>query len=113
MNFSKRSIKANTRKYTKNKGRRKGGRRITFRQKISNDKYKELIKKKRMKKKLTKREKKQLKDTLFYKYCKCNLHFERKKENGYGICLSSVYKRSGFRSPSLKKGSRCKDIFKK
>tara|TARA_Y100000389_G_scaffold203015_1_gene250113 strand:- start:5443 stop:6570 length:1128 start_codon:yes stop_codon:yes gene_type:complete len=94
----------------------KGGstqRKRQFKSTISNDKYKELIKKKRMKKNLTKREKKQLKDTLFYKYCKCNLDFERKNENGYGICMHSIYKRRGFKSPSLKRGSRCKDIFKK
>ena len=84
-----------------------------FNQKISLKKYKELIKKKRGKKRLTKREKKLLDDTLFYKYCKCNLHFEKKKMNGYGICMNSIYKNRGFKSPTLKKGNRCKDIYKK
>ena len=84
-----------------------------FTQKISLKKYKELIKKKRGKKRLTKREKKILDDTLFYKYCKCNLHFEKKKQNGYGICMNSVYKNRGFKTPTLKKGNRCKDVYKK
>lgn len=84
-----------------------------FTQKISLKKYKELIKKKRSKKRLTKREKRLLNDTLFYKYCKCNLHFEKKKQNGYGICMNSIYKNRGFKSPTLKKGNRCKDIYKK
>ncbi len=84
-----------------------------FTQKISLKKYKELIKKKRGKKRLTKREKKLLDDTLFYKYCKCNLHFEKKKQNGYGICMNSVYKNRGFKTPTLKRGNRCKDVYKK
>ena len=84
-----------------------------FTQKISLKKYKELIKKKRGKKRLTKREKKILDDTLFYKYCKCNLHFEKKKQNGYGICMNSIYKNRGFKTPTLKKGNRCKDVYKK
>ena len=84
-----------------------------FTQKISLKKYKELIKKKRGKKRLTKREKKLLDDTLFYKYCKCNLHFEKKKRNGYGICMNSIYKNRGFKTPKLKRGNRCKDVYKK
>ena len=84
-----------------------------FTQKISLKKYKQLIKKKRMKKGLTKKEKRLLDDTLFYKYCKCTLHFEKKKQNGYGICMNSIYKNRGFKSPTLKKGNRCKDIYKK
>lgn len=84
-----------------------------FTQNISLKKYKELIKKKRSKKRLTKREKKILDDTLFYKYCKCNLHFEKKKQNGYGICMNSIYKNRGFKTPTLKKGNRCKDVYKK
>lgn len=84
-----------------------------FTQKISLKKYKELIKKKRGKKRLTKREKKLLDDTLFYKYCKCNLHFEKKKQNGYGICMNSIYKNRGFKTPTLKRGNRCKDVYKK
>ena len=84
-----------------------------FTQRISEKKYKELIKKKCSKKRLTKREKKLLDDTLFYKYCKCNLHFEEKSENGYGICMNSIYKNRGLKSPNLKRGNRCKDIYKK
>ena len=82
-------------------------------QNISLKKYKALIKKKRSKKRLTKREKRLLDDTLFYKYCKCNLHFEKKKQNGYGICMNSIYKNRGFKTPNLKRGNRCKDIYKK
>ena len=84
-----------------------------FTQKISLKKYKELIKKKRSKKRLTKREKRLLNNTLFYKYCKCNLHFEKKKQNGYGICMNSIYKNRGFKTPKMKRGNRCKDVYKK
>jgi hypothetical protein len=84
-----------------------------FTQKISLKKYKQLIKKKRSKKRLTKREKRLLDDTLFYKYCKCTLHFEKKKQNGYGICMNSIYKNRGFKTPKMKRGNRCKDVYKK
>ena len=100
--------KERKKKQTLNKKRKK-----RFTQKISLKKYKELIKKKRSKKRLTKREKRLLNDTLFYKYCKCNLHFEKKKQNGYGICMNSIYKNRGFKTPTLKKGNRCKDVYKK
>lgn len=84
-----------------------------FTQNISLKKYKELIKKRRSKQRLTKREKRLLDGALFYKYCKCNLHFEKKKQNGYGICMNSVYKNRGFKTPNFKRGNRCKDIYKK
>lgn len=82
-----------------------------FIQKISEKKYKALIQKRRKNKRLTKREEKLLDTTLFYKYCKCNLNFEEKDQNGYGICMNSIYKNRGFKTPSLKKGKRCKDIY--
>ena len=111
----KAAIKDMKKREKKNKGKqnltKKRKKRFTL--KISLKKYKELIKKKRSKKRLTKREKKLLDDTLFYKYCKCNLHFEKKKQNGYGICMSSVYKKRGFKTPTLKRGNRCKDVYKK
>lgn len=99
--------------HSKKKETKKKKRKIKFSQKISEEKYKELIKKKKSKKRLTKKEKKLLQDTLFYKYCKCNLHFEKKKQNGYGICMNSVYKNRGFSTPNIKRGNRCKDIYKK
>jgi hypothetical protein len=102
-----------TMKKKKKRKKTKKKRKKRFTQKISEKKYKELIKKKRSKKRLTKRERKLLDDTLFYKYCKCNLHFEEKGENGYGICMNSIYKNRGLKSPNLKKGKRCKDIYKK
>ena len=96
-------------KRNKTKKRRKK----RFTQKISDKKYKKLIKKKKSKKRLTKREEKLLQETLYYKYCKCNLNFERKKQKGYGICMNSIYKNRGFKTPDTRKGNRCKDIFKK
>ena len=107
--MKKREKESSKRKKTKTKKRRKK----RFTQKISDKKYKKLIKKKKSKKRLTKREKRLLKDTLFYKYCKCNLNFEREKQNGYGICMNSIYKNRGFKTPNIRKGNRCKDIFKK
>tara|TARA_B100000900_G_scaffold414935_1_gene443118 strand:+ start:2399 stop:2815 length:417 start_codon:yes stop_codon:yes gene_type:complete len=98
----KKSIKKNNKKRKKR-----------FIQNISLKKYKELIKKKRTKKRLTKKERRLLSDALFYKYCKCNLNFEDRGENGYGICMNSIYKNRGFKTPNLKKGNRCKDIYKK
>ena len=105
--------KKTQKKKTQKKKTQKKRRKKRFTQKISDKKYKKLIKKKKIKKRLTKREKRLLKDTLFYKYCKCNLNFERKKQNGYGICMNSVYKNRGFKNPDTRKGNRCKDIFKK
>ena len=114
--YSKNTKKKNTKKKNtkkKNTKNRRNKRKKMFTQNISLKKYKQLIKKKRMKKGLTKKEKRLLNDTLFYKYCKCNLHFEAKKQNGYGICMNSIYKNRGFKSPNLKKGNRCKDVYKK
>lgn len=98
-------------KSKKNKTKKRRKKRFT--QNISDKKYKKLIKKKKSKKRLTKREDKLLQETLYYKYCKCNLNFERKKQNGYGICMNSIYKNRGFKTPNIRKGNRCKDIFKK
>ena len=114
--YSKNTKKKNTKKKNtkkKNTKNRRKKRKKRFTQKISLKKYKELIKKKRSRKRLTKREKRLLDDTLFYKYCKCNLHFEERKQNGYGICMNSIYKNRGFKTPTLKKGNLCKDVYKK
>lgn len=105
--MKKREKEVSKRKKTKKRRKKR------FTQKISDKKYKKLIKKKKSKKRLTKREEKLLQETLYYKYCKCNLNFERKKQNGYGICMNSIYKNRGFKTPNIRKGNRCKDIFKK
>ena len=105
--MKKREKESSKRKKTKKRRKKR------FTQKISDKKYKKLIKKKKSKKRLTKREEKILQETLYYKYCKCNLNFEREKQNGYGICMNSIYKNRGFKTPNIRKGNRCKDIFKK
>ena len=78
---------------------------------ISTKKYKELIKKRQHHQKLSLKERKQLDHALFIKYCSCikSLKYnERIKENiEYPICMSSVYKKRGFKSPKNVK-SRCK-----
>ena len=62
---------------------------------ISKKKYTHLLKKKR----LTKKEKKNLNHALFTNYCKCikRLKYSRSVPKGaeYPICISSIYKNRG------------------
>ena len=88
-----------------------------FKLSISKKKYKQLISKKRSKKKnttLTSKEKKQLDDALYVKYCKCLKQFESKGEysKGYPICMNSVYKNRGFKPPQ-NASRNCKKVFNK
>ena len=66
-------------------------RKSKFKMPFSKKKYKSLLSKKR----LSKKQKKQLDKALFVQYCKCLKSFKFKgKENlGYPICMNSVYKR--------------------
>ena len=83
---------------------------------ISEKKYKSLIEKRRSKKKntsLSKKEKKQLDDALFVKYCKCLKKFESESDaKGYPICMNAVYKQRKIKPPknAVKK---CKLTFNK
>ena len=88
-------------------GRRK------FKLSISEKRYKTLINKKKNTS-LSKKEKKQLDDALYVKYCKCLKKFESDGEyiKGYPICMNAVYKNRGFKPP--KNASRnCKVVFNK
>ena len=91
-----------TKRKTKNKSLRKS-------RLLSKKNYEYFIKKRQKKKKLTKKQNKDLDHTLFIKYCKCikNLKYNKKmKPNSeYPICISSVYTKRGFKPP--------KDIKKK
>lgn len=73
--------------------------------KLSQDKYIELIEKKK-KKTITKKENKLLDDELFKKYCKCIKTIKRSKNKSpksyfdkYGICMNSLYKNRKFKPP--------------
>ena len=76
---------------------------------VSKKRYSQLIKKKKTRKRMTKRDKKDLEKALFVNYCKCikRLKYSKEYEDGleYPICMSSVYKQRGIKPP--------KDIVKK
>tara|TARA_B100001123_G_scaffold321675_1_gene360799 strand:- start:4103 stop:4351 length:249 start_codon:yes stop_codon:yes gene_type:complete len=70
---------------------------------VSRKRYSQLIKKKRSKKRMTKRDKNDLERALFINYCKCikKLKYSKKYKKGveYPLCISSVYKRRGLKHP--------------
>jgi len=70
---------------------------------IPEEQYKELIRKRQHKDKLTLQERKKLDHALFIKYCSCVKKLKYKKdvkENlEYPFCMSSVYTKRGFKSP--------------
>ena len=81
---------------------------------ISEKKYKALLeKRRRYNTSLSKKEKKQLDDALFVKYCKCLKKFESEGDSkGYPICMNAVYKQRKLKPPknAIKK---CKLTFNK
>ena len=89
-------------------------RRRKFKLTISETRYKNLVKKKRSKKKMSLRESKQIDDALYVKYCKCLKKFEREGEysKGYPICMNSVYKNRRFKPPR-NAARNCKVVFNK
>jgi len=70
---------------------------------ISKKKYQELLTKKRPKKKLPKKEKKELDNSLFINYCKCikKLKYDQKIKKGleYPICTKSIYLNRKMKAP--------------
>ncbi len=98
------------------KKKRKSKKKTTRKMKlsISETRYNTLIQKKRKRKRLTKRETKQLHDSLYVKYCKCikDFEFRKKDRRGYPICMSSVYTKRGI-TPPKNAARRCKEVFKK
>jgi len=81
---------------------------------ISEKKYKSLIKKRRKSNSsLSKKEKKQLDDALFVKYCKCLKKFESEGDaKGYPICMNAVYKQRNIKPPK-NPVKKCKLTFNK
>ena len=63
----------------------------------------ELIKKRQHHKKLTLKQRKQLDEALFVNYCSCikSLKYDSKVKDylEYPVCMSSIYKKRGFKPP--------------
>ena len=70
---------------------------------VSKKKYQELIQKRQHHKKLTLNERKQLDEALFVNYCSCvkSLKYDSKVKDylEYPVCMSSIYKKRGFKPP--------------
>lgn len=80
---------------------------------ISEKKYKSLIEKRKYNTSLSKKEKKQLDDALFVKYCKCLKKFESDGDaKGYPICMNAVYKQRKIKPPK-NPVKKCKLTFNK
>ena len=78
---------------------------------LSKDKYEEYIEKRQKKKRLTKKQNKQLDHSLFINYCKCIKKMKKtkksKKNLEYPICMASIYTNRGFKAPKNVK-KKCK-----
>ena len=70
---------------------------------ISKKEYKSLIAKRQHHHKLSWSQRKKLDDALLVNYCSCLKHVRHDKQTKkgleYPICMSSVYKKRGFKSP--------------
>jgi len=100
-------------KQNKVKKNKSSGRKRKFSMRISEKKYKELVNKKKSHKRLTKEQKKDLDDALYYKYCKCLYSFEKKdNQKGFPICMKSIYKNRDI-VPPFGASLNCKKVFKK
>ena len=70
---------------------------------VSKKKYQELIKKRQHHKKLSLKERKKLDEALFVNYCSCvkSLKYDQKVKDylEYPVCMSSIYKKRGFKPP--------------
>ena len=89
-------------KTRKQKPRKSKPRKRTLK-KMSQSKYKSLILKRQHHKKLSHEERKQLDRELLKKYCSCvkKLKYNESlpKNIKYPVCLNSIYKKRGFKSP--------------
>jgi len=80
---------------------------------ISEKKYKSLLKRRKRNTSLSKKEKKQIDDALFVKYCKCLKKFESEGDaKGYPICMNAVYKQRKIKPPK-NPVKKCKLTFNK
>ena len=85
---------------TKNKSKPKKLKKRSIKSNISKDKYKKLLKSKR----LSKKNKNLLNDELLKKYCRCIKTLKKSKDKRlydgkYGICMNSIYKNRGIKPP--------------
>jgi hypothetical protein len=98
---AKKARKPKKRKTNKKRAQSKKKKALT--KKLTPETYKELIHRRQAKKRMTKKQKKQLDNELFVNYCKCikKLKYEHKDPKGreYPFCTSSVYKNRGFEFP--------------
>ena len=84
-----------------------------FKLSISKKKYKSLVNKQKNNKKMSLKQKKQLDQALYVKYCKCLKKFEVEgNKNGYPICMNAIYKNRGF-DPPPNAARNCKVVFNK
>ena len=81
---------------------------------VSKKRYTDLLKKKTMRKKMDKKDKKELDKALFVNYCKCikKLKDSKDYQEGaeYPICMTSVYKNRGLKPPK-DVAKKCKRYF--
>lgn len=70
---------------------------------VSKKKYQELIQKRQHHKKLSLKERKKLDESLFVNYCSCvkSLKYDSNVKDylEYPVCMSSIYKKRGFKPP--------------
>jgi len=70
---------------------------------VSKKKYQELIQKRQHNQKLSLNERKKLDEALFVNYCSCvkSLKYDDKVKDylEYPVCMSSIYKKRGFKPP--------------
>ena len=112
MKTKKRNYKKHKKTKKKISSKKRGSKKVLKNANIlSKKEYNILIKKRKSKKKLTKKQNKKLDHTLFIKYCKCVKHLKySKKEKDYleyPICTSAVYTKRGFKPPKNVR-KRCK-----
>jgi len=71
---------------------------------VSKKKYQELIQKRQHHKKLSLNERKKLDEALFVNYCSCvkSLKYDSNVKDylEYPVCMSSIYKKRGFKPPN-------------
>ena len=81
---------------------------------VSKKRYTDLLKKKTMRKKMAKKDKKELDKALFVNYCKCikQLKYSKDYQEGaeYPICMASVYTNRSLKPPK-DVAKKCKRYF--
>lgn len=102
--------KKRTKKRTKkNTNYKKNTKRRPMKLSITEKRYKQLLRKNP--KRLTPRQQKQVRDSLYVKYCKCLKKFKG-DQKGYPICMNSIYTRRNHKPPK-NASKRCRITFNK